>query len=237
MLCGRIPLGPAAQSLRGEITCLSHDIPVRCAFCLAPGSGGSGWRILGGDRPRCPTCSADAVDTPGDVRARLGAIRDTIRDLGFALRAPVRVQLATVAELTGAVGRHPSGSPLGTTELRTTGARTAEAIRILVLAGLPELVFGRVVGHELGHAWLAQFGARPLDPAVEEGVCELIAYAWLKRASTPFADALRDQIRRNPDPCYGGGFRTVHTATRQHTLKTVITSLAASGQLPDPYSP
>jgi hypothetical protein len=203
-----------------------------CAFCGRPAGRGehAGWRDLGAGQPRCPTCSVGAVNTTEDVRSRLGTIRGTLKDLGFSLTTRVRVELSTSDKLWAGQVRHTGA--LGTTELRLTGARGGEAVRIRVLAGLPKVVFGRVVAHELGHAWLAQFGARPLDGMVEEGVCELIAYAWLKRTGTPFALALRDQMLHNPDPLYGNGFRTVHAATRQHGLRAIITGLAQSGHLP-----
>jgi hypothetical protein len=128
--------------------------------------------------------------------------------------------------------RHHSGIPLGTTEMVPTGSRSAMVTVIRVLAGLPVTVFGQVVAHEFGHAWLAQFGARPADGNVEEGLCEVISYAWLKRANTSYAEALREQICLNPDPIYGAGFRLVHTAVHSQGLKTVIESLATSGELP-----
>ncbi|HEU5470199.1 MAG TPA: protein DA1 [Actinophytocola sp.] len=223
-----------AESLRGELTCLSHPVSGHCAFCAAVATNprGPGWQDVGAGRLRCPGCAAEAVNTVEDVRARLGGIRKELADLGFALHSRVRVLLATAAELSGTPVGRQHGQPLGVTELRPTGGRTADVARIRVLAGLPGTMFGRVIAHELGHAWLAQFGARPLEPTIEEGVCELIAYAWLKRANTPFALALRGQLLTNPDPIYGTGARTVHAATRRHGLETVITSLATSGHLP-----
>ena len=90
------------------------------------------------------------------------------------------------------------------------GPTTVSAIR--VVAGMPPTYFGRAVAHEIGHAWLAQYGRNPVAHEIEEGLCELYAYAWLKRERSPLADWLRSQLRANPDPVYGGGFRTVHVA-------------------------
>ena len=92
--------------------------------------------------------------------------------------------------------------------------------------------FGRAVAHEIGHAWLAQYGHIPVAHEVEEGLCELFAYAWLKRERSPLADTLRSQLRADPDPVYGGGFRTVHAAVDRHGIENVLTSLLTNGALP-----
>jgi Protein DA1 len=233
-VCDRPPIGAAVRSLRGELTCAAHPTVNSCAFCGRPAVRRTdhGWRDLGGEIVRCPSCAVDAVETAEHVRGSLRDIRQTLADLGFSLRTRVRVVPSTVDELHGGAPLGGSGIHLGTTEMIRTDARSAQVTVIRVLAGLPATVFGQVVAHELGHAWLAQFGARPGDIAVEEGVCELISYAWLKRANTPYAHGLREQIRLNPDPVYGAGFRLVHAATHRHGLKTIITSLATSGRLP-----
>ena len=99
-------------------------------------------------------------------------------------------------------------------------------------AGLPPVYFGQAVAHEIGHAWLAQYGQSPRDPAVEEGLSELFAYAWFKRDGSPYAERLRAQIRRNPDPVYGHGFRLVHAAVDRHGIERVLASLLTTGALP-----
>jgi hypothetical protein len=162
------------------------------------------------------------------LRRHLPRIRDVTRELGFGLARRVRVVFGTVDDLRG---NGPMRS-LGITELRLTGTGTAEPLVVRVLRGLPVFVFGCVVAHELGHAWLAQFDSRPTDPVVEEGFCELVSYAWLNRSGTPYAQELREQIRKNPDSVYGNGFRAVQTAVRRHGLATVLESMSTSGTLP-----
>jgi hypothetical protein len=208
---------------------VTHPFVATCVFCgRRAGQGEPGWRDLGAGTHRCPACAQDAVDTQETLRRHVPRVRDVTRDLGFGLARRVRVVFGTVDDLSGP----GPARPFGVTELRITGARTAEVVVVRVLCGLPAFVFGRVVAHELGHAWLAQFASRPADPAVEEGVCELIAYAWLKRSGAPYAEELRDEIRTNPDPVYGNGFRTVHTAVQRHGLATVLESMSTTGTLP-----
>lgn len=233
-VCGRVPREAALRSIRGELTCTAHPSTASCTFCGRPaGRGEQGWTDLAPRLRRCPTCADDAVATPEALRGHVPGVRQITRDLGFALASRVQVVFATPGELpAGADDRHGADAVLGHTKLRVTGARSAEATIIQLQRGLPAFMFGRVLAHELGHAWLAQLGARPLSGAVEEGVCELLSYAWLKRSGVPFAEAVRDRIRANPDPVYGNGFRDVHKAVRRHGIAALVASLSSCGQLP-----
>lgn len=160
--------------------------------------------------------------------------------LGIRLDTPVRVAIVTADELSGVVTAAGDGVPLGVT-LGVTDSRWidgqpgADVLRIRIIAGLTPTHFGRAVAHELGHAWLAQRATAAITtPSLEEGVCELFAHAWLKRQATPLAEALRSQLRDNPDPVYGQGFRSVHAAVARHGIDAVFDAVCAHGRLPDP---
>lgn len=225
-VCGAAPSGPMRRSMRGELTCVRHPVDVSCEYCGRPSDRTEhGWSELGPSAWRCPSCSADAVDTDAALRRLVAGVRRITRDLGFGLTVPVRVVL-----VPGPPG--PPGPRLAHTEMVPTGPRTADVRVVRVVPGLPAFLFSRSVAHEVGHAWLAQAGARPVRPEVEEGVCELVSYAWLNRSGLPYAEAVRDTIRHNPDPVYGNGFREVHAAVREHGLRVVLGGLTARGELP-----
>ena len=57
---------------------------------------------------------------------------------------------------------------------------TAQVTAILVLFGLPWLLTGSILAHEVMHAWLHVNGFRGLAPEVEEGLCQLMALLWLE---------------------------------------------------------
>lgn len=147
------------------------------------------------------------------------------------MRDRVKVRLVTTSRLAQVLGKERE-SALGVTTMLLTGDRTGSDLKIEVLRGLTPLHFGRTVSHEAGHAWLAQVGARAVAPEVEEGFCELVAYAWLRRREGELAAALRRTIRENPDPVYGGGFRLVYEATSSHGINAVVRELGRSGHLP-----
>ncbi|KAK2426631.1 Protein DA1-related 1 [Trifolium repens] len=58
--------------------------------------------------------------------------------------------------------------------------RRCEVTAILVLYGLPRLLTGSILAHEIMHAWLRLKGYPNLSPEVEEGICQVLAHMWLE---------------------------------------------------------
>ncbi|XP_051117825.1 protein DA1-related 1-like [Andrographis paniculata] len=57
--------------------------------------------------------------------------------------------------------------------------RKCEVTAILILYGLPRLLTGSILAHEMMHAWLRLKGYPTLSPNVEEGICQVLAHMWL----------------------------------------------------------
>ncbi|XP_057951954.1 protein DA1-related 1-like [Malania oleifera] len=57
--------------------------------------------------------------------------------------------------------------------------RRCEVTAILILYGLPRLLTGSILVHEMMHAWLRLKGYPNLSPEVEEGICQVLAHMWL----------------------------------------------------------
>ncbi|KAK1301229.1 Protein DA1-related 1 [Acorus calamus] len=57
--------------------------------------------------------------------------------------------------------------------------RRCEVTAILILYGLPRLLTGTILAHEMMHAWLRLKGYRALSQEVEEGICQVLAHMWL----------------------------------------------------------
>ena len=83
---------------------------------------------------------------------------------------------------TGRIARDDhSGALTSTSEMVPLRVdRNTTIVAILVLAGLPRVVTGAVIAHELMHAWLREHGIRKLSEQVEEGLCQLMSYLWLE---------------------------------------------------------
>ncbi|KAJ6304935.1 hypothetical protein OIU78_020476 [Salix suchowensis] len=58
-------------------------------------------------------------------------------------------------------------------------SRRSEVTAILILFGLPRLLTGSILAHEMMHAWLRLKGYPNLRPDVEEGICQVLAHMWL----------------------------------------------------------
>ncbi|KAI4369265.1 hypothetical protein MLD38_017725 [Melastoma candidum] len=57
--------------------------------------------------------------------------------------------------------------------------RRCEVTAILILYGLPRLLTGSILAHEMMHAWLRLNGYPSLSPEVEEGICQVLAHMWI----------------------------------------------------------
>lgn len=139
------------------------------------------------------------------------------------------------------------------------GPTRCEITAILVLYGLPWLLTGSILAHEVMHAWLRLSGYAHLTPKVEEGLCQLMALLWLERqqqgprtaagktrsssmASTEGSGAvgyeerlaafLGHQIRTDASPVYGDGLREALDAFQRFGLQTVLAHVKRAGKLP-----
>ncbi|XP_062101339.1 protein DA1 isoform X2 [Humulus lupulus] len=67
--------------------------------------------------------------------------------------------------------------------------RRCEVTAILILYGLPRLLTGSILAHEMMHAWLRLKGYRTLSQDVEEGICQVVAHMWLDAELTSGLDS------------------------------------------------
>ncbi|WP_189222437.1 protein DA1, partial [Saccharothrix coeruleofusca] len=187
--CGAPPSGRYVLSMHGEVTCARHPADGRCALCGRPRQREEqGWSRFTATTVRCPTCAAQSVDTVEQARSHIPAVREDMAALGIRLDQRVRVTLVD-PDVINTGGR---GVCLGRTLQRVEeGGAVTDVVGIEIARGLTSTHFGATVAHEIGHAWLAQRGARALARQLEEGVCELFSGAWLKRRGTEFARAMR----------------------------------------------
>lgn len=82
---------------------------------------------------------------------------------------------------TGKITREDSGALTSSSELvPLQHDKNTYVVAILVLAGLPAVVTGAVIAHEVMHAWLRMHGIRKMTEQAEEGLCQLMSYLWLE---------------------------------------------------------
>lgn len=141
-------------------------------------------------------------------------------------------------------------------EMRTGPTRLTrhcEVTAILVLYGLPRLLTGSILAHELMHAWLRLNGFRNLRPEVEEGICQVVAHMWLesevmagsssssssKKSKAPrsamdkkLGEFFLHQIAKDSSPIYGEGFRAAHASMVQYGLRRTLDHIKLTGRFP-----
>ncbi|XP_038715668.1 protein DA1 isoform X2 [Tripterygium wilfordii] len=138
--------------------------------------------------------------------------------------------------------------------------RSCEVTAILILYGLPRLLTGSILAHEMMHAWMRLAGFRTLSQDVEEGICQVLAHIWLEsqlsngassssssssssasRASKKVArskfekklgEFFKHQIESDASPVYGDGFRAGRQAVQKYGLQTTLDHIRMTGRFP-----
>ncbi|XP_057431404.1 protein DA1-related 2-like isoform X2 [Lotus japonicus] len=192
-----------------------YDNTSRCSSCERLESRGERYIRLEDGRVLCLECIESAITDTGECQPLYHAIRDYYEGLNMKIDQQVPMLLVGREALNDAIvgeknGFHhlPETRGLCLSEEQTVtsvyrwpkfgghrlvGMRTqpqkltrkCEVTAILVLYGLPRLLTGAILAHELMHAWLRLKGYRNLTPEVEEGICQVLSYLWLDAEVMP----------------------------------------------------
>lgn len=217
---------------RGAMLCASHGSPPTCKWCDAFAVGGPS--CVTPDRMNlCGTCAPSAVDSPERAAPLVGEVEGTLRAAyGLVLPRPVRVRLATYPVFLAETGDDRACGLTNTTgTIAPSGAIVRDVVDILMLWQMPRERFSSVLAHEMGHAWMAFKGFPPdLEPALEEGVAQLMAHLYLRTRHDAESSNLLFEIESRPDAVYGDGFRQVVQSADQHGLIPALRHIKISGR-------
>lgn len=216
-VCGRDMTVRRGVALTGEQFCDRHLDHDSCALCAMPADA-SGLAI-----PLCRRCATTSIRTSADVRRELPGVKLQLAALGIRTITPVKVQLAS-AELLQSIGANHV--------LGVTVYRDMSVVSLFVLRDLPLLKFGTTVAHELMHTYMIQNGFGDVPSRVAEGLCQLLAFAWIIRQDGILSEAERRQIAENPDPIYGDGFRQAYEAVRRVGVRRTLATIKQRHRLP-----
>ncbi|KAK8988938.1 hypothetical protein V6N11_030310 [Hibiscus sabdariffa] len=139
--------------------------------------------------------------------------------------------------------------------------RRCDVTAILILFGLPRLLTGSILAHEMMHAWMRLQGFRTLSQDVEEGICQVLAHMWLytqlesassnapqtsssasssrlkkgKRSQLErkLGEFFKHQIESDASPVYGDGFRAGHQAVYKYGLSRTLEHIRMTGRFPN----
>ncbi|KAG6408181.1 hypothetical protein SASPL_131185 [Salvia splendens] len=135
-----------------------------------------------------------------------------------------------------------------------TLVRKCEVTAILILYGLPRLLTGLILAHEMMHAWLRLKGYPNLSPKVERGICHVLAHLWLdseinaasatssssgsskKGKKSEFEKKLCEwliqRIESDTSAVYGDGFREGNKAVLKYGLRRTLDHIRLKGSFP-----
>ncbi|CAM6091663.1 unnamed protein product [Calypogeia fissa] len=189
-------------------------------------------------------------------RQALNAARDGEKD-GHRHTPETRGLCLSEEQIINTVYKKPSKTRHGLQLLTRTESqklvRHCEVTAILVLYGLPRLLTGSILAHELMHGWLRLDGSFPhLRSEVEEGICQVMAHMWLhsqighsggsssnsdiKKGNQVDQQRLGEffmhQIAMDPSPVYGDGFRRAYAAVSQYGLPQTLNHMKMTGTFP-----
>ncbi|KAL1542143.1 Protein DA1-related 2, variant 2 [Salvia divinorum] len=187
-----------------------HDNTARCCSCERLESRNTRYISLGDSRSICLECMESAIMDTGDCQPLYHAIRDYYEGLNMRIDQQIPMLLVERLALNEAiegekhgyhhmpetrglclseeqtvtsVSRRPRMERCGLVGMRTQLqklVRRCDVTAILVLYGLPRLLTGAILAHELMHGWLRLNGYRHLRHEVEEGICQVLARLWLE---------------------------------------------------------
>jgi hypothetical protein len=215
--CGRPMTAYRGVALTGEQFCDRHTGQEPCSLCAMPADA-PGLAIS-----LCQRCAETSIRTSADVRRELPSVKRQLAGLGIRTVTPVKVQLASAELLRGIVGNHALGA---------TVSQETSVVDLYVLQDLPLLKFGTTVAHEVMHGYMTQNGFGDLPPRVTEGLCQLLAYAWIIRQDGILAEAERRRIAENTDSIYGDGFRQAYAAVRRVGVRCTLDTVKRERRLP-----
>uniref|UniRef100_A0A803M3J1 LIM zinc-binding domain-containing protein n=1 Tax=Chenopodium quinoa TaxID=63459 RepID=A0A803M3J1_CHEQI len=248
-----------------------HDHTARCCSCERLESWNTRYIALGDGRSLCLECMESAIMDTGDCQPLYHAIRDYYEGMNMRIDQQIPMLLVERQALNEAIvgeknGFHhmPETRGLCLSEEQTVtsilrrpkigghklvGMRTqpqkltrkCEVTAILVLYGLPRLLTGAILAHELMHGWLRLKGYRNLSPEVEEGICQVLSYMWLESEVMPgrtsevekkLGEFFLHQIAHDASPAYGGGFRAANAAVNTYGLRRTLNHIHLTGSFP-----
>ncbi|CAL9175660.1 LIM domain-containing protein HDR3 isoform X1 [Musa acuminata AAA Group] len=269
-----------------------HDRTPRCCSCERMESRSTRYICLGDGRSLCLECLDSAIMDIVDCQSLYHSIRDYYEGMNMKINQQIPMLLVERQALNEAMegekdGHHhmPETRGLCLSEEQTVSSilrrpkiggnrildmrtfpqkltRQCEVTAILVLYGLPRLLTGSILAHELMHGWLRLRGYQNLSPDVEEGICQVLAHMWLESEVLPGSTSMPSssssssssipsskkagksatdkklgeffmhQIAQDTSPAYGEGFRAANAAVNKYGLRRTLEHIRLRSNFP-----
>ena len=164
----------------------------------------------------CNLCKKNSVSSDAVVPSLLNKVIKSLRNYGLNFNTGnINIKAVDRKMLKSAAGNSYSASIRGYCWTRITeetfGKR--ETIKyehtIFVLNKIPAKYIEATIAHELMHVWINENIDHSLTKQLEEGSCNFIAYLYLKYDYSNLSKDIIKQLKDDPSPIYGDGFRKV----------------------------
>lgn len=155
----------------------------------------------------CGLCKRLAVTKPWSINKIKRQLLGGLEKLGFE-KIPLNFDLSLVDKNTitkHSRAHHTQGLTV-TEKTYTKKEGTKLKHHILVLNGLPEILFKGILTHEILHIWQNEHGFK-LSSKYTEGLCNLGSYWIYKNDKSELAKHLLKKLIESEDKIYGVGFR------------------------------
>ncbi len=212
---------------------------MNCVYCGRPVNQVDVGRalMLPGKPVVCRICKQSAIYQDHEAKPIVEQVGGWLQTQGFQFGGvTLDVQLMESLRLAKYNSGQIPGNILGVTLKQSIpcygGIIVRRVLGIGLLWGLPRDLLAGVAAHELGHAWLFVNKIDQLEPWCEEGFCNLLSYLWYSQHQTQDGVIQMSNLKVNPDPVYGAGFRRIFNILQRRKLTELIHYLEVNHALP-----
>ncbi|KAL0854559.1 hypothetical protein Bca101_059711 [Brassica carinata] len=197
-----IPTNEASKSKRKiHRRCYKEHCGPYCYVCRKKAFG-TDYLMLADNRWLCVECKESAVMVADEYQTLHFEIREFFKGLNMKVEKVFPLILVDQQALNKAeeenygvvtrgicmseekiVTRIPRGANkqlIGMARESQRFVRECDVTAILILYGLPKLLTGYILAHEMMHAYLRLNGYRNLKTVLEEGICQVLGRIWLE---------------------------------------------------------
>ncbi|BFG21275.1 hypothetical protein CerSpe_075480 [Prunus speciosa] len=193
--------------------------------------GQRGFVNLEDGRKLCSDCESIAIFDPSKCNRLIEKMREFYEELNLEVDKDIPILLVDkhYMDKWQITDYFKNGDTIQVQKAEKTLTK-GKVTSMLLLFGIPEVIMGAILAHEMMHAWLLLQGCKKLDRRVSEGICEVMAYLWLEwfcdegknnldsytTEQAKFTNELKtfcvDKMSTRVDDIYGDGFREAKRA-------------------------
>ena len=210
----------------------------KCTYCsrLISKNSTNGGKITSDGRHICNICFNDIPGTEGEVEGIIEGVRRLLARNGINIdMTDIPVQLVGRESLRELGVMSGSSKEMGLAHYSyktLNGVIVERDFSIFKLDYLPRIIFEGVLAHEMMHIWAYQNCNRDLESALSEGASNYAAFLVYSDSRTKMADYMIENLRRDDDPIYGHGFRTVERYVEKRGINSLLNHMQNSSRLP-----